>query len=260
MFLEPMLERMRFLVTDTILPDFEESTVGRTDEEVEAAMDIVKTRVEATRGPESTLICYADLLPILVCDKIDYNYITTMAAPNTVPTMDMFASPAGTVGQAKYASDYGDYVSGVTALLKEYVKEQPVIESDSAVTRSIRQNLVNAHLWMSHPATCLRIWPGSDVAPYPTRSLVKTLDMMMARFGPAMSEVSYDDDSIPRPSYLTKCFCYRSLPVSILPVGSLICSTWTNVSMLGLWTASPRLMVVSTPTESSGSRASSATS
>lgn len=236
MILDPEMERLRFLMTATELPDFKTSTVGCTDEEINATVDEVVKLVFAAVCATQRAPSDVRLLPPLVLDEMNYMYFKTMAKVGDDVELEKFASPEGSEYQAKYREAHTNFTKACTKILQDYVAEDIPADANEAVTKAARKMLLNRHLWMTHGPTCKRLWAASDMYPYMLKGPLFCLNNMLAKSGAALTwvrcEKSYEDNV---PNF--KCELFSSGPAwSIRLASSTSAAVKANISPLEPWT------------------------
>lgn len=189
MILTPELERLRFLMTDTKLPDFD----------VYVKMDpIADPEVDATRlrvcGQVQAAVCSNTLapinvtrLPLILCENANVMYLKTMARVAKAPVLELF-DVADPDQLAMYTEGLAEFVAAVTKILEDYVTEIPKGPGTEAELEK-RKMLLNNHKWMTHGPVCLHIWPAKRMLPYMLRAPVLNLNAMLLKVAPALTEV-----------------------------------------------------------------------
>lgn len=189
MVLDPEIERLRFLVTDTTLPDYKASTEGRTPEELEATLVTAAQLVIDAVASDTQKPSQFERFPPLLADEMSVLYIRTMAPVGGFAELELFSSEPGSANHTRYTEALTEFNTGCTKIISLYAKQNLPTGPSRRSTVHARRMLLNNHLWMTDRRLVLRIWPGADVMPYMLKAVVVTLNGMLIKAGPALYEV-----------------------------------------------------------------------
>lgn len=189
MIVDVELERLRFLATDTDLPSFNKSTVGRSEEEITAVVDKVVPLVYAAVCSNDRAPSNMALLPPILLDELGLIYFKTMAPVGGVVEMEKYASPEGSENQTAYRKALDKFNRACTKVFLDYAEEVVPEDAEEEVTTVARKKLLNRHRWMTHGPTCSRLWAGSDMYPYMLKGPLLHLNNILVTVAPAVSWV-----------------------------------------------------------------------
>lgn len=188
LLVDPQLERMTMLTAHTTFP---KHGAKRTDAELHDVLKKIKSAIKDCRGDDPLIKTYPALLPALVLDQIDVEFLKIMSPPGEVSAMELFGSPNGSPEKERYTAKVEAYTAACTLVFEAFVTAQRLSHTDSTVLRDLVNDLVNKHLWFSDPALWRRIWPSCDLMPYMTSNPLSQADQMVSQMGKATVEVSF---------------------------------------------------------------------
>lgn len=192
MIVDPQVERLRFLLTNTTLPDYAEfAEEGRTPEETEATIvTVVQLVIDAVASDVLTpKPSEHNRFPALLADELNLLYIRTMAPVGGAAVMELFASEEGSPFKAQYMAALTAFNTECTKVISGWADEELPKGPGRKAEKGRRRMLLNNHLWMIDPRAVLRIWVASDVMPYMLKSVLVTLNAMVVKVAPALCEV-----------------------------------------------------------------------